>query len=272
MKKPFKKILKTTAILYLSTLHIARKRGFCIKQNTRKLYGYMNKYQGERCFIIGNGPSLNAADLDTLVNEYTFGCNMIYKIFDQTNWRPTFHCSIDKICASALANEYKEKIASTFFTNHSIYKSLEDKPDDTIYVQNYYKDPYQVSPRFLSYYHPSNATVTSFMIELAIFMGFKEIYLLGIDCTNVFKDNGHFTGNYVSQDLKEKDIARIYEELSAADRNIDSAAQYSIDKSLYAYAKLKEFAKSKDVKIYNATRGGNLEIYERSRFDSIVKK
>lgn len=271
-KKVYRKIRKEIPILFQTLLHIGRKRGLVRSSNMKKLYGYMNKYDGERCFIIGNGPSLKASDLDTLKNEYTFGSNMIYKIYDQTSWRPTFHCTIDKICAAYLSKEFKEHISSPLFTNRSVYNIMEEKPDDVIFVRDFAKGPYRVSKHFLSYYYPSGATVTSFVMELALFMGFKEIYLLGVDCTNVFGENGHFTNNYVSKNIIKEDITRIYAKITADEKNVESAAKYSIDKSLYAYSKLEEFSKTQNAKIYNATRGGNLEVFERIDFDSISKK
>ena len=53
-------------------------------RNKRKLRKLKNKYKGKRCFIMGNGPSLKAEDLELLKDEYCFGQNKIYKIFPQT--------------------------------------------------------------------------------------------------------------------------------------------------------------------------------------------
>ena len=39
---------------------------------------FKNKHDGQRCFIIGNGPSLTAEDLNLLKNEVTFAANRIY--------------------------------------------------------------------------------------------------------------------------------------------------------------------------------------------------
>ncbi len=54
-----------------------------------------NRYQGERCFIIGNGPSLNDLDLSKLAKEYTFGMNKIYLLYDRIDWRPSFYTLLD---------------------------------------------------------------------------------------------------------------------------------------------------------------------------------
>jgi hypothetical protein len=49
-----------------------------------------SKYEGERAFIIGNGPSLNQTPLEKLDSEYTFGVNKINKMYSNTTWRPSF--------------------------------------------------------------------------------------------------------------------------------------------------------------------------------------
>lgn len=274
MKKIVRKIIRGFSFLSQIILHLGRKHGICFSSNTKKLYGYMNKYNGERCFVIGNGPSLRASDLDTLKNEYTFGSNMIYKIYDQTSWRPTFHASIDLICAQQLSNEYKRHISCPLFTNQTVYNVLQEKPKDTIFVRDYFRKSHPVSKRFLSYYYPSGATVTAFILELAIFMGFREIYLLGVDCTNTFGANAHFTDDYVSKEITEKDISRIYKELNRTNTktSVEAAAGYSIDMSIRAYKKIDTFSKTKGTTIYNATRGGALEVFERVDFDEIIKK
>ena len=65
-----------------------------------ELRRFKNSHLGERCFIVGNGPSLKIEDLEKLyVNgEITFAFNMIYKIFDQTLWRPTYYGISDGFC------------------------------------------------------------------------------------------------------------------------------------------------------------------------------
>ena len=64
---------------------------------SQKLVKYKNKYNGERCFIIGNGPSLTVHDLEKLESEYTFATNRIYHVYAKTDWRPSFYCIQDFI-------------------------------------------------------------------------------------------------------------------------------------------------------------------------------
>jgi hypothetical protein len=50
-------------------------------ESIKRLRTYKDIHRGKRCFIIGNGPSLNQLDLTLLKNEYTFGMNRIYMAF-----------------------------------------------------------------------------------------------------------------------------------------------------------------------------------------------
>ena len=49
------------------------------------------RHRGQRCFVIGNGPSLKKQDLATLANEVTFVMNAFWKhsILD-TVWQPIY--------------------------------------------------------------------------------------------------------------------------------------------------------------------------------------
>lgn len=106
-----------------------------IKQEERsKLKSLKDKYKGKRCFIIGNGPSLNKCDLSLLEDEYTFGVNGIFYKTDEMGFKPTFymvednHVVNDNLkrinqyeCAyKFFPSVYREKIVATsntyFFT------------------------------------------------------------------------------------------------------------------------------------------------------------
>lgn len=87
-------------------------------------------------------------------------------------------------------------------------------------------------------------------------MGIKEIYLIGLDFNYEFMDDiqsNHFINNY--QEDKNKNSAII-----------------EIKKWIDEFNNLNNILKNKDISIYNATRGGKLEIFPRVSFDSLIKK
>jgi hypothetical protein len=42
-----------------------------------------------RCYLIGNGPSLSPAQLDKIIGEPAVACNRISRIYPKTEWRPS---------------------------------------------------------------------------------------------------------------------------------------------------------------------------------------
>ncbi len=87
------------------------------ENENNQLLSLKNKYKGERIFLIGNGPSLNKTPLELLEDEYTFGVNRIYLLFDRINWRPTFYTVNDWEVGSDNASEINELEDMTFFSN-----------------------------------------------------------------------------------------------------------------------------------------------------------
>ena len=99
------KFLKKCKRVGLQTIKYLFSSAFVIMSGKRRnsnkyLKTLKNRYAGKRCFVIGNGPSLTKEDLELLRNEVTFASNRIYKMFDKTDWRPTFYAVFDESVAS----------------------------------------------------------------------------------------------------------------------------------------------------------------------------
>ena len=92
---------------------------------------------------------------------------------------------------------------------------------------------------------------------MAVYMGFSEIYLIGVDCS------------YANEiDRNEKRISN--ETKNYFDESYQNEIRYSNTyKMLQAYNKANEYASKHNIKIFNATRGGKLDIFERVDFDKI---
>ena len=229
------------------------------------LSGFRNIHLGERCFIIGNGPSLKAEDLDHLKNEFTFGVNRIYLIFDQTNWRPTYYAIQDQ----KLMERYGDDVAQLDLP----VKFVSNKAKDIIkggkghyYYYNYVRRLYDGSePEFsddISKQTYEGGTVTYLCMQIAAYMGFKEIYLIGNDFNysvsktenNIVVNNvkDYFTDKYISSDEN-----RFFPRLDLCEVG-------------FKYAK--KVLSAKNIEVFNATRGGKLEVFPRIKFDDIKFK
>ena len=237
---------------------------------------YRNKYDGQRCFLVGNGPSLKMEDLEKLNGEVSFACNIIYKVFDKVSWRPTYHFISDVVAVHAINEEgMLDKILERpLFSNKDVYekiKRIKYPGEQVIYLNRINQQKYRVSRNPLAYYVPAQATVMTLMIEMAVFMGFQEIYLLGVDCTNTFTA-GHFEKSYTGKSVDEYNLQWVRKKTNRPNLTLYELGEERRLRSLDAYRKLKEYADRKQVKIYNATRGGALEIFERVDFDEVASK
>ena len=245
-----------------------RKKAYDLYQesnDSKYLKTLHNIHNGKRCFIIGNGPSLKIEDLEKINNEYTFSANRIFKIFDKTTWRPTYYLAVDpnfirSNCLELDNYDFGEMFLGTDMNfDMSVFQHKATRIFEyTKFKVNKWNDLTAHVSEDISKYFSVGYTVTFSSIQLAIYMGFKEIYLLGVDFSySVVRDaNGK-----IHKDNSVKDYF-FGEKFSETVQSYNS--------TLHAYEIAKEYADSHNIKIYNATRGGKLEIFERVKFDEII--
>lgn len=214
---------------------------------------YKDLYKGKRCFIIGNGPSLQISDLECLHknHEITFAANQVYRIFDKVKWRPDYYCCVDDLLIKQYINNITAiRCKDKFLFDYFNYSYGLEKKQDIQYIHIKALEYEMENPKFSSDISKEiymGYTVTYAMLQIACYMGFKEIYLIGVDHSNWGK---HFIENYLDKD------AKIY--------------PYTVgDKVLLAYKSAKEYCDEENIKVYNATRGGELEVFSRVDFDSL---
>jgi len=90
-------------------------------------------------------------------------------------------------------------------------------------------------------------------LQIAYYMGFKEVYLLGCDCD--YSGQHHFDGKKHKFNIEKKTP------LSYSNRFNILMERYEICKKAF---------EADGRKIYNATVGGKLEVFERKRLEDII--
>lgn len=226
-----------------------------------QLQRFKNIHKGKRAFIIGNGPSLTMEDLNVLYvnNEICFGLNKIHKIFNQTAWRPTYICMTDARVINACEDRLEEiaEESIVFMADRYCY-SKADKKENVQYVHlksEYFKPNLPGFSDDIVNGVYWGATVTYDLgLQVAAYMGIKEIYLIGIDHNNV--GSVIDPGNHFIPDYFENDEAGIYKNVVA-----------DFDAMDLAYEKAERYSREHGFRIYNATRGGKLEVFERVNLD-----
>lgn len=242
---------------------------FPLTNSVGKLKELGEKYNGNRCFIIGNGPSLNGLDLTLLKNEYTFGVNAIYINYEKMGFYSNFYAVEDFFVAEDRADEinnYKNSIK--FFGNYLKYCITSD--DQTIFLNYIWKSGYVNFPHFSTnalekvYF---GGTVSYLCMQLAYYMGFSEVYLIGFDHNYVIPNDVKITNN--SRDilsLEDNDVNHFNKEYFGKGKRWHDP---KVDRMENAYKKAKYYFEQDQRKIYNATAGGKLEVFERVDFNSL---
>lgn len=232
----------------------SRKKICCLK----------NSKKGKRCFVIGNGPSLTISDLNKLKNEDTFAVNRIYKIFNQTDWRPTYYCSQDTRVLEEVYNDLQPlyDICQGVFLNSSIRLDNPELEKKNLYyiflnLQHYESELPNFSDDASKGIY-EGFTVAYACIQLAVYMGYSEIYLLGIDHNYTFTPGEN--GSAKQTNPSDNYMKGLEGELVYAPQT---------DKSTLAYRKARRVCDEKNIIIKNATRGGKLEEFERIDFDKL---
>lgn len=231
----------------------------------RELCQYRNIHKGERCFIIGTGPSLTVGDLERLKGEVTFGSNRIFEIFKQTDWRPTYYMNQDYQLICKFTEEIKKLQAKRKFMPIEVMRYFPGVTDTSFFVLRH-KDFYPKDADFSTHidkYMGQGFTVTYGAIQMAYYMGFSEVYLLGID------HNYSVSLNEKGVPVVRDDVKDYFKGSKASNAGLNLPR---VVESTMAYMTARKFADThKDFKIFNATRGGKLEAFERIDFDELLR-
>lgn len=178
---------------------------------SQRLRQFKNIHKGESCFIIGNGPSLNKMDLEPLKNYHTFGLNKIYLIFDKVDLNLSYHVAVNSLVIDQSFKIFQELQCPSFLSYKIFCSSREQINRKKIELKNIYP----ILTTTLCKFEPDISraiyegyTVTFVAMQIAFYMGFKKVFLIGVD--HNFKalgkpnekqilegdDPNHFSPNY----------------------------------------------------------------------------
>jgi hypothetical protein len=239
-----------------------------VKKNDKRLKTFQNKHEGQRCFIVGNGPSLTINDLEKIKGEICFSTNSSVKLFDKTDWRPHYYVLQDSVAYEILKDQIDHADLPCVFYNTLLIwnfnrEGIPFKSNEiyalSIYINKFfpkYRGKLKFSTDITKGIYSGWTTIIS-IIQIAVYMGFKEIYLVGTDCD--------YTGPNLHMPDVEYDV--IDEAIAATCSEFDLT---SGEKMIDSYTQQKVYLDRLGVKVYNATRGGKLEVFPRVNLDEII--
>lgn len=214
--------------------------------NSQQLSAYKDKLKGQRCFILGNNSS-KLDELNVLMNERTIACDSFCDFFSRTPQRPSYYLLTEM--NSYLGNgKYIEGMEC--FVNADI-KVFEDKfKKAPTYLNPLGNGLVNGIPTFgamQSSYDTAKVLPLYEMLQLAIYMGFSEIYIYGFD--GVF--DLEIDGDGVARKPAE-----------------DTVPGFP-DKAKQALDRVRAFADGNNIKIFSMCETSGLSMFDKVKFEDI---
>jgi len=147
------------------------------RDSIRKLKALKDIHLGERCVIIGNGPSLNKTDVGRIRNEYTFGLNRIYLAWKDWGFKTSFLLSINDLVIEQCAEDFLG-LSIPMFMAWRARRWLEPQ-ENMHFLYTTYTGPKFATDASRRLWE--GATVTYTALQLAYHMGFSTVVLIGVD-------------------------------------------------------------------------------------------
>lgn len=239
-----------------------------LKHKTNQIKKFKNKFLDQRCFIVGNGPSLNKMDLSLMKNDIVICANSFFLKFKDLEFIPKFITVEDHLVAEDNVDEFSnlENIIKIFpidlrkilkESNNNYYIELRRALNNLEKNKNFKFN----NGDEIFYW---GGTVLYMNLQLAYYMGFKEIYLIGVDLTYSIPDDVIIKGSVItslSDDPNHFDSTYFGKgkrwHLPETERMQKSFSN--------AYRELLK----RDVKLYNASVGGNLKEIPKINYNSL---
>jgi hypothetical protein len=229
-------------------------------QSVHRLKQLENIHAGQRCFVIGNGPSLRQTDMSRLKGEVTFGLNRIYLLFPELGFSTSYLVLVNDLVIQQCAAEIAALALPRFITWRA--RSW-FRPDPNL---TYLDTDFTGEEGFCSTLTGrvfEGFTVTNVALQLAYYMGFSEVILIGVDHNYVTQgaanqavisegdDPNHFAANYFGKGFKWQ-----LPDLAGSERG---------------YLRAREAYSQVGRRILDATVGGKLTIFPKVDYLSLFQ-
>lgn len=225
----------------------------------QRLRALENRHKGERAVLVANGPSLNKMSLDFLQRETVIGMNKIFLGFKKFRFYPRYYLAINRLVLKQSAHIIKDLTCTKFIPVHS--RSF--LPESAL---TYHIDTDNPPARFckdISIGMHEGWTVTYAGLQIAYYLGFDEVVIIGLDHRYRFTgapneqsklngpDPNHFSEDYFGfgQSWDNPDLA-------------NSEASYKLARIEYEIA---------GKRIIDATLDGACNIFEKADYRDIFK-
>jgi hypothetical protein len=244
------------------------------------LLGLKNQHLGKRCFVIGNGPSLRMEDLQKLKEsqDITIASNKIYLAFEDTDWRPTYYTVGDLLVAQNNAKEIKNLNVIKLFPDHFKVILGRSKDSDCNGVHLYYcmlRQRYDKNGNYIPTFSMNpllglhiGESITNVNLQLAYHLGCNPIFIIGID------GRYQLPSSTRQHDIVGEILVSEGEKNHFSDDYRKPGETWSIPKvndHECGFRHFNAFLKSKDIRVFNASRKSAVKAFQRVDLDSVLE-
>lgn len=216
-----------------------------------RLLKFKDRHKGEDCFIIGNGPSLNKMPLEKLNDYHTFGMNKIYMIFKRVNLNLSYIAAVNNLVIEQ-SKEVYESLDTPLFLSYNKSKNVIQKRSNIFRLfTKGGKDWFFASPEMPIF---EGMTVTYVALQLAYYMGFNRVFLVGVDHNFVQKGDPHSKQKMQGADVNHFDPNYF----AGKDWHLADLKGSEVSYQMADWA----FTKDKR-KVFDATIEGKLQVFEK---------
>lgn len=218
-----------------------------------------DQHRGQRCFVIGNGPSLRNTDMSKLRDEYTFGLNRIYLMFPELGFETSFFVSINDLVIEQSAADIQQLKMPKFIAWHA--RQWLQPDDNMFFLHTTYTGP--KFARDITRRLWEGATVTYVALQVAYYLGFSEVILIGVD--HSFATKGKPNATVVSQGDDPNHFNPAYFGKGFRWQLPD------LDTSEVGYAMARRAFEKDGRRVLDATVGGKLTIFPKVDYGTLFK-
>jgi hypothetical protein len=233
-------------------------------ERRKMIQDFLNLHKGEIAVIVGNGTSLDETPLESLARKYkTFGANKIYDSLSHPNFVPTYWTCIDQ-----------DMLHDTipYVLTHPEFNSIKFVPRN-IPLSGANLLNLQIDGIFstdASEIVFMGGTVTFVNLQLAYYMGFETVLLVGVDHRYPRRGIDGIQGSKFIAD--ETDLAHFkgkhgpyFTPGNIYNRpELEMTAKYTYPKALAAFMSAKR-------KIFNLTPNTALDVFPKEGWDKWLK-
>jgi hypothetical protein len=227
------------------------------RDTINRLQYLKDKHRKERCFIIGNGPSLRDTDLYRLRKEYTIGMNRFYLVFPQLGFTSTYYVSINDLVIEQCAEDIQSMELPRFISWRA--RQWVKPSKDLYYLNTSYTGP--KFARDITGRLWEGATVTYVAMQIAYYLGFQQVILIGVD--HNFATQGKPNTTVVSQGDDQNHFHPAYFGKGFRWQLPD------LETSERSYALARQAYEEAGREVIDATIGGKLRVFPRVEYDSL---